>query len=65
VGLIWGFDENYVMRNMWQKTAQDGFWVMGGSLIDCRLYSRFLALQIKAELAGVRLSGGEEPAHVA
>jgi len=63
VGLIWGFDENYVMRNMWQRTGQDGFWVMGGSLIDCRLYSRFLALQIRAELANLRTPAGAENVH--
>jgi hypothetical protein len=64
VGPIWGFDENYVMRNMWQRTAQDGFWVMGGSLIDCRLYSRFLALQIRAELSKLPTPAGAENAHV-
>jgi len=52
VGPVWGFDENYAMRNMWQQTAQPGFWIMGGSLVDCRLYSRFLALQIRASLNG-------------
>jgi Pyridine nucleotide-disulphide oxidoreductase len=64
VGPIWGFDENYVMRNMWQRTGQDGFWVMGGSLIDCRLYSRFLALQIRAELANLRTPVGAKNVHV-
>jgi cation diffusion facilitator CzcD-associated flavoprotein CzcO len=64
VGPIWGFDENYVMRNMWQRTGQDGFWVMGGSLIDCRLYSRFLALQIRAELSNLPTPASAENAHV-
>lgn len=53
VGPIWGFDENGFMRNMWTRTGQDGFWLMGGALNECRLYSRFLALQIKAELEGL------------
>lgn len=52
VGPIWGFDEDYQMRNMWRRTAQDGFWVMGGGLIDARLHSRFLAIEIKASLEG-------------
>jgi cation diffusion facilitator CzcD-associated flavoprotein CzcO len=56
VGPVWGFDENHVMRNMWQRTAQPGLWIMGGSLIDARLYSRFLALQLIADLEGVSLS---------
>jgi hypothetical protein len=55
VGPVWGFDENNAMRNMWQRTAQPGLWIMGGSLIDARLYSRFLAVSIVADLAGVRL----------
>jgi cation diffusion facilitator CzcD-associated flavoprotein CzcO len=53
VGPIWGFDEDYQMRNMYRRTPQDGFWVMGGALIDARLNSRFLALEIKASLEGI------------
>jgi cation diffusion facilitator CzcD-associated flavoprotein CzcO len=53
VGPIWGFDDHGAMRNMWMRTPQPGFWVMGGSLIDARLHSTFLAVQIKAELAGI------------
>lgn len=55
VGPVWGFDENYVMRNMWQRTAQPGLWIMGGSLIDARLYSKFLAVQVVADLHNVPL----------
>ncbi|HEX5118072.1 MAG TPA: NAD(P)/FAD-dependent oxidoreductase [Pseudonocardiaceae bacterium] len=51
VGPVWGFDGEGFMRNMWRPTAQQGFWLMGGALNDCRLYSRFLALFIKADLA--------------
>lgn len=53
VGPVWGFDENYIMRNMWQRTAQENLWLAGGSLLDCRLYSRFLALLIKADIEGI------------
>lgn len=53
VGLIWGFDGREMFRNVGQRTAQPGFWVMAGSLVDCRPMSRFLALQIKAELEGI------------
>ncbi|MGW8813052.1 flavin-containing monooxygenase [Gordonia terrae] len=55
VGPVWGFDDNGIMRNMWQRTAQQGLWIMGGSLIDARLYSKFLALQIAADLRRVLL----------
>jgi hypothetical protein len=54
VGPIWGFDEHHTMRNMWRRTAQDHLWIMGGSLIDARLNSTFLALEILAELRGIR-----------
>lgn len=53
VGPIWGFDDNQFMRNMWTRTEQDHLWIMGGALNECRLYSRFLALLIKADLEGL------------
>lgn len=53
IGSVWGFDQDFQMRNMWRRTAQDGLWLMGGALIDARLNSRFLALEIKASLEGV------------
>ncbi|KQY56139.1 monooxygenase [Aeromicrobium sp. Root495] len=53
VGPIWGFDENHVMRNMWVRTPQDGLWIMGGALMEARLYSTYLALQIRADLDGI------------
>jgi len=53
VGPVWGFDDHHFMHNMWTRTAQDGLWVTGGSLLDSRFYSRFLALLIKADLAGL------------
>jgi hypothetical protein len=42
---------------MWRRTNQPGFWVMGGNLLDSRMHSKFLALQIKADLIGVLLGG--------
>ena len=53
VGDVWGFDDQGFMRNMWTRTGQDRFWLMGGALNECRLFSRFLALQIKADLEGL------------
>lgn len=53
VGEAWGFDEEGELRNMWRRTAQEGFWFMGGSLAQCRNYSRYLALQIKAADQGL------------
>ena len=49
VGRVWGFDEEtQELRNMWMRTAQPGLWFTGGSFAQCRIYSRHLALQIKA-----------------
>ncbi|MBX6328151.1 MAG: NAD(P)/FAD-dependent oxidoreductase [Pseudolabrys sp.] len=53
VGPIWGFDEGGELRNMWRRTPQPGLWFTAGSLAQCRIYSRYLALQIKALEAGL------------
>ena len=36
------------LRNMFTRTAQPGLWFIAGSLAQCRIYSKYLALQIKA-----------------
>ena len=48
VGPVWGFDDGGELRNMWRRTAQPGLWFTAGSLAQCRIFSRYLALQIKA-----------------
>lgn len=48
IGPVWGFDDGGELRNMWRRTAQAGLWFTAGSLAQCRIYSRYLALQIKA-----------------
>ena len=49
IGPIWGFDEDtQELRNMWMQTKQPGLWFHAGSLAQCRIFSKFLALQIKA-----------------
>ena len=54
IGPIWGFDdERQELRNMWIQTKQPGLWFHAGSLAQCRIFSKFLALQIKATLEGV------------
>ena len=47
VGKIWGIGEDGEMANMWKATPQKGLWFMAGSLAQCRIYSKYLALQIK------------------
>ncbi|MBT6306569.1 MAG: NAD(P)/FAD-dependent oxidoreductase [Rhodospirillaceae bacterium] len=48
IGEVWGVGEDGEMANMWKKTSQKGLWFMAGSLAQCRIYSKYLALQIKA-----------------
>jgi hypothetical protein len=48
VGPIWGFGEEQELRNMFTRTAQPGLWFIAGSLAQCRIYSKYLGLQIKA-----------------
>lgn len=47
VGNIWGIGDDGEMANMWKATPQKGLWFMAGSLAQCRIYSKYLALQIK------------------
>ena len=53
IGPVWGFDAGGELRNMWRPTAQPGLWFTAGSLAQCRIFSQFLALQIKAREAGL------------
>ena len=53
IGPVWGFDDGGELRNMWGPTKQDGLWFTAGSLAQCRIYSRYLALQIKAREDGL------------
>jgi len=48
VGPVWGFGADGEMSNMWKRTAQEGLWFVGGSFANCRTYSRYVAIQIKA-----------------
>ena len=48
VGQVWGIDDQGEMANMWKRTRQPGLWFMGGGLTQSRIYSRYVALQIKA-----------------
>jgi cation diffusion facilitator CzcD-associated flavoprotein CzcO len=48
VGPIWGFGDSQELRNMYTRTPQAGLYFIAGSLAQCRINSRYLALQIKA-----------------
>ena len=48
VGTIWGFGAEQELRNMYTRTRQPGLWFIAGGLAQCRINSKYLALQIKA-----------------
>ena len=57
VGPIWGFGEDQELRNMFTRTPQPGLYFIAGSLAQCRIYSKYLALQIKAVELGLLRKG--------
>ena len=48
VGPIWGYGDGLELRNMYRPTGQPGLWMIAGSFAQCRINSKYLALQIKA-----------------
>jgi putative flavoprotein involved in K+ transport len=48
IGQIWGEDNDGELANMFKRTPQDGAWFIAGSLTQVRIYSKYMALQIKA-----------------
>lgn len=62
VGQIWGIDpDSSELRNMWMRTHQPGLWFTGGSFSQCRIYSKYLAMQIAAIEAGLLSKELTEP----
>jgi cation diffusion facilitator CzcD-associated flavoprotein CzcO len=53
VGPVWGFGEGQELRNMFTRTPQPGLWFIAGSFAQCRIYSKYLALQIVASEVGL------------
>lgn len=52
-GQIWGYDKDGELANIWKRTLQDGLWFTAGGLPHCRWYSRYMALQLKAQDEGL------------
>jgi cation diffusion facilitator CzcD-associated flavoprotein CzcO len=50
---VWDLDEEGEVNAMWRPSGHPGLWFFGGSLALARIYSRFLALQIKAKDLGI------------
>ncbi len=53
IGPVWGISPRGELRNMFVRTQQEGLWFIAGSLAQCRIYSKYLALQIKAGEVGL------------
>ena len=50
---VWGLDDEGELRTIWRRSGHDRLWFMGGNLQQARTYSKFLALQIKADEEGL------------
>ncbi|KAF4126256.1 putative flavoprotein CzcO associated with the cation diffusion facilitator CzcD [Geosmithia morbida] len=50
---VWDLDEEGELNAMWRPSGHPNFWYMGGNLAICRIYSKYVALQIKAQEAGL------------
>ncbi len=62
VGKVWGLGSDTTkdpgpwegeQRNMWKPTQQENLWFHGGNLHQSRLYSQYLALQLKARMEDI------------
>ena len=53
IGPVWGFDAEGELAGMWRPTGQPGLWFLAGGLAQCRIFSKTLALQIKARELGL------------
>lgn len=53
IGVVWGFGADGEQRNMWRRTPQPGLWFTAGGLPHVRIFSRYLAMQIKAVEEGL------------
>jgi cation diffusion facilitator CzcD-associated flavoprotein CzcO len=62
IGPIWGFGEEQELRNMYTRTRQPGLWFIAGGLAQCRINSKYLALQIKAIEEGLLPRGARAAA---
>ena len=62
IGVVWGFGDDGEQRNMWRRTPQTGLWFVGGGLPHVRIFSKYLAMQIKAVEEGIISNDVPSPA---
>ncbi len=53
IGQVWGQDQDGELSNMFKRTPQNGIWFIAGSLTQARIYSKYMALQIKGHEEGL------------
>ena len=53
IGAVWGIDAEGELSNMYKRTPHPGVWFIAGGLPQCRINSKYLALQIKATELGI------------
>jgi len=53
LGPVWGFGNDGELNNILKPTAQQGLWIMEGSIPMARWHSPLMALIVKAELDGL------------
>jgi putative flavoprotein involved in K+ transport len=53
IGRIWGPGPDGELNNMYKPTAQKGLWFAGGGFAQGRIWSHYIALQIKARELGL------------
>jgi putative flavoprotein involved in K+ transport len=53
IGPIWGLGPDGELRNMYKPTPQQGLWFAGGGFAQGRVWSHYIALQIKAREVGI------------
>lgn len=53
IGPVWGIGPDGELNNMFRRTPQEGLWFIAGGLSQCRIGSKYLALQIKAMELGL------------
>ena len=52
IGPVWGLGEDGELNNMYKRTPHQGVWFIAGGIAQCRINSKYLALQIKATELG-------------
>src|ERR1700710_652445 len=52
---FWGLDGEGELKGVFKRNGQPGLWYMGGTVGHARDFSRFVAMQIKAEVMGTPL----------